>query len=154
MFKLDKSQQGETIVEVLIAIAIVSSVLAIAYSTMARNLSTMRDNQERTEAAKIAQGQIEALKQAWGTVDGQADIISERSSGAPFCVSTGEGHSTGSSTVTSDITTDTFPYQAPCSSGFYNMGIRYNSGVYIVTVRWDRINGGNRNEIAMAYRVE
>lgn len=58
----NRQQAGDTIVEVLIAIAVVSSVLAIAYSTMNRNLQIMRNNQERTQAVRVAQDQIETLK--------------------------------------------------------------------------------------------
>src|SRR5690606_39104613 len=79
-----RREAGDTIVEVLIAIAVVSSVLAITYSIMNRNLLTMRDNQERTEAMKLAQGQIEALRAKWGTNEGQAAVTDKAGNG--FCV--------------------------------------------------------------------
>ena len=64
MIKLsfNSSQRGDTIVEVLIAMAVASSVLGITYATMNRNLLITRGAQERTEAAKLAQGQLEILK--------------------------------------------------------------------------------------------
>ena len=152
MFKSLQQQKGDTIVEVLIAVAVVTSVLAIAYATMNQNLRTMRDNQERTEAAKLAQGQVEALKAAWATSTGRTAITTARS--GPFCMNGSTAPSTGAGTVTTDFMTDNLNgYNVLCTSSFYRLGIRYSAGTYTVTTRWHQL-GGERGEVVLAYRLE
>jgi type II secretory pathway pseudopilin PulG len=57
-----KTSRGDTIVEVLVAILIVSLVLAGAYVTAAHALTATRQAQERSEALKLIEGQAEALR--------------------------------------------------------------------------------------------
>lgn len=152
-----RREAGDTIVEVLIAIAVISSVLAITYSIMNRNLRTMRDNQERTEAAKLAQGQLELLRAWWASESGKDEL--QRLSGA-FCLDSnleiGETPPLlGSGAPTSNPEDDDYAdYPAACVSGFYHTGIRRQSGnTYQVTVRWDSL-GGSRSQIIYAYILE
>lgn len=53
---------GDTIVEVLIAITIISSVLGVAYATMNRASQNARQAQERGVATKLLESQAESLK--------------------------------------------------------------------------------------------
>ena len=57
-------QRGDTLIEVMIALAIVATVISISYATASRALRTGQAAQERTEALKLAEGQIETLKSA------------------------------------------------------------------------------------------
>lgn len=54
-------QRGDTIVEVLIAIVIVSMVLVAAYVTTTHSVNGMQDTQEHSEALQLAQAQLEYL---------------------------------------------------------------------------------------------
>jgi len=56
------SSSGDTIVEVLIAIAIVSFVLVAAYVTVNKNTLITRDTQERAQALQLATTQLEFLR--------------------------------------------------------------------------------------------
>jgi type II secretory pathway pseudopilin PulG len=56
------NQQGDTIVEVLIAIMVVSLVLVTAYAATTRNVSIMQDTEEHSEALQLAQTQLEFLR--------------------------------------------------------------------------------------------
>jgi len=58
------NQQGDTIVEVLIAIAIVGSVLVGAFQITNRNTQQMQQAQEYGQASKLVQSQIEYLRNA------------------------------------------------------------------------------------------
>jgi type II secretory pathway pseudopilin PulG len=60
MKKLNKS--GDTIVEVLIALAILGLVIGAAYATASRSLKRAQQAQERTQATKLAEGQIDSIK--------------------------------------------------------------------------------------------
>jgi|KBSSwiStaDraftv2_1062776.scaffolds.fasta_scaffold266137_2 prepilin-type N-terminal cleavage/methylation domain-containing protein len=75
-------QRGDTLVEVLIAIAVVTLVLGGAYVTTNRSLLATRSAQERGNALKNAESQIEQLK---GLVASSSDTVFAAS--VPFCIS-------------------------------------------------------------------
>ena len=56
------NQRGDTIVEVLIALAIISSVLAGAFFVTNRSTQNVRDTEEHTQALQLLQGQIERVR--------------------------------------------------------------------------------------------
>lgn len=56
------NQCGDTIVEVFIALTIISSVLAGAFGITRNSTIAERQSQERSEALQVLQGQIEALR--------------------------------------------------------------------------------------------
>ncbi len=63
MFNIKKLKQtGDTIVEVLICLAIVSGGLTISYGTARRSLYQIRDAQERGEMLSLGQTELELLK--------------------------------------------------------------------------------------------
>lgn len=55
------NQVGDTMVEVLISMAIVSMILGGAYVTSNKSLLTVRDAQEHVDALKLASSQVESL---------------------------------------------------------------------------------------------
>lgn len=56
------NQAGDTIVEVLIAIAVISSVLGTAYAVVNSATKTSQQSQEHSRALAIAESQIERIK--------------------------------------------------------------------------------------------
>lgn len=58
------NMRGDTIVEVLIAIAVVSLVLAGSYASTRRSANATRTAQEQGEALKFAESQVEQIKAA------------------------------------------------------------------------------------------
>lgn len=146
-------QTGDTIIEVLIAVAVVGSVLGITYSIMNRNILIMRDNQERTEASKIAQAQVEMLKSAWNRT--HPDVFDAQVNGS-FCV-TRDGDINSSftgATHTANLQDDNLDqYPEACRHSYYSAAIKKNSSQgYTATVRWDGVTGV-RNEVVIAYRL-
>jgi prepilin-type N-terminal cleavage/methylation domain-containing protein len=61
-FRGGRSQRGDTLVEVMIAMAIMSLVLAGAYVTSMRNSAAMHSAQEREQGQRLVEGQIEMLR--------------------------------------------------------------------------------------------
>jgi Tfp pilus assembly protein PilV len=55
-------QAGDTIVEVVIAIAVIAVVLIGAFVVTNRSLTAVRDSQEHSEALNLLQGQVEQLR--------------------------------------------------------------------------------------------
>jgi len=155
MLKFKKqSQRGDTIVEVLIAIAVASSVLAVTYGAMNRNLLITRDSQERTEATKIAQGQIELFKL-------YRDQDETKAYTGNFCLDSTTtnpivGFTGGSPTAT--LPDDFTHYPAACVdtvTGFYHYGIVADvatPGSFKFYVRWDRVDGIGQDQVLMVYR--
>jgi len=150
MFKRDRAQSGDTIVEVLIAIAVVTSVLGVVYATMNRNLNIMRDNQERTEASKTAQAQLEALKGLYSA--NPTAITGQNSNG--FCINAATVV-TIASKPQGTLAADDLNYST-CTSSFYRYVLRrdaLNDKLYTATVRWESFGSG-RSEVVMVYRIQ
>lgn len=156
MIKLSISTRGDTIVEVLIAVAVVSSVLAITYATMNRNIIVGRRNQEQSEASKWGQAQVEALKNL-ASVD--QNSIDTRGA-APFCIDNGTlVPLNGGVPNAGGLNNEDFSvYDARCNKGgsgndMYHIGIKHDlsDNIYRIYVRWDRLGGG-RQEVITVYR--
>jgi len=84
--KLHSHQAGDTIIEVLLALAVTVTVLTGAYVVANRALKIGRLAQERTEATKIAQGQIEAIASLARAGKLEAATIPLEGSGLPQCL--------------------------------------------------------------------
>jgi len=61
MVRFNENQAGDTIVEVLLAIAILAAILVGAFVTANHSLIAERDAEEHSQALTIAQGQVEDL---------------------------------------------------------------------------------------------
>lgn len=160
------NSKGDTIVEVLIAVAIVSSVLGITYSIMNRNLLSMRDNQERTEASKIAQNQIELLRSAWSRYPGisvggvqvyDSDNLLNVSSNPNFCLvpDTDPTNVLGVDPIANLVNGSDITYGTECTvNSIYQISNHYDSNLnnYLISVRWDGLNNV-RNEVVMGYKL-
>ena len=149
------NNNGDTIVEVLIAMAVAASVLAIAYATTNRNLLITRSSQERAEATRIAQGQIESLRSVYDT----APATLPAAAGAPFCLDGTTVRSTGfAGTVPNAVlmSEDMTGYPTECQKDFYRIVITRDTagkGAFHFYVRWDAIKNGTRDQIIMVYKV-
>lgn len=145
---------GDTIVEVLIAVAVIGSVLGITYGTMNRNMMILRDNQERTEAVKLAQGQVESLKAGWKNITTQNAIIAKGDDGYCMASLNPVDITGGSPTPSSPDNLSNYP--ADCTQDFYHYGIKRLSPTdeftYRVYVRYDNING-TQSEVMLVYKV-
>lgn len=127
-------QAGDTIVEVLIAIAVVSAVLAGAFTSVRQSTQTTRSAQEQSEALKLAEAQLEQIKAA--VTEGTPDVISIGS----FCI---------------DGTTITGSCADTGSGGLYDVIVVHQSGTanFLATVTWDGL-GGDRSVVELGYRAE
>lgn len=126
------NQNGDTIVEVLIAIVIISSVLMGAFAISNLSLRQIRMAQERSEAQKIAEQSVENLDRM---VKLNSSTLPNYASNHAFCQNAD-------------------PYNSiDCASGTDN---RYRTSItrlpdtppsygFAVSVSWDGLNGQNQN---------
>lgn len=161
--------RGDTIVEVLISIAIISVVITGAYSIANRSLHQGISASEHTEALNLATGQLEALKfreQKSTTADFNSNFANFSAGGYPnFCLSTaaaGPSDTTNwppltNGTNPSSLTLIGVPggnYNTKCVSPaapaapkyFININVSQPGGtgqpLYHITVQWNAIGGG------------
>ena len=131
------NQAGDTIVEVLITIMVISTVLVGAYITTNKNIASTQDAQERTQALKLVETQIENLR-----------------SKTTGLVSGGCFDSTGRPQDGSGSSCAVLP-NGPGTQPVYTMGITPDpsgDGVFIVTGKWDSLTGSGTNNVTMYYR--
>jgi prepilin-type N-terminal cleavage/methylation domain-containing protein len=144
--QLRTRQRGDTLVEVLICILIVSIVLMGAYVTTQRASRGIRSSQEHAEALKLAQSQLEQLR-----ADAESEDPDVFTSGQPFCMANGEPQGSTTPQCTQDATGNQAVTQPE-----YRMSIaRANNGdasLFTVRAEWDDINGSQARE-TIYYRL-
>jgi type II secretory pathway pseudopilin PulG len=160
-----RNSRGDTIVEVVISIALIGTVLAGAYATANNSLITIRDAQEHEEATTLAESQLEVLGTLPTTYLSEVEALPVPT----FCLYTPETFPTsGSIPADSPVTgvnygTYCTAQGAQASDRLYTISIvqvtAVNAGVsppiYIPTFRinvtWNRLGGGNDN-VEMYYQ--
>ncbi len=142
-------QKGDTIVEVLLAIAVISSVLGGAYVSASQSLNATRRSQERAEALQLAQGQMERVK------------ASSKNSTSPI-------YTTASFCIDTANTFLPIPPNPVCQDS--SLGTPYNISVeatndlnacpvggprcvFTVLATWDRAGGGPAEQMKIIYRL-
>ena len=144
-------ERGDTLVEVLIAIAIVSLILGGAYATTNRSLQATRAAQERSVALKFAEGQIEQIK-GIVTDPGRSSTIMGGTAPTQFCLSS-------AGAVLSDN-----PTNAACnfnatggapSAGqvSFHIHVVRATNTFTLTETWTNVSGRNTERLQLIYRV-
>lgn len=147
MIKHNRQQNGDTIVEVLIALIIISAVLVGAYLSARSSLTNTYRSQERSEALKQAESQLEQLK---ANTDKAAGAGTEF-----FCLNgddivTFDGGSPAASAAEDNF--DNYPVNCKTTGEVpYHFSVKQTDGVYVLLVRWDRAGGGGREEVKIIY---
>ena len=130
------NRRGDTIVEVLIAIAIVSLVLTVAYVITNKNTVAIQGNQERIQAQHLVEAQIESLR-AQGSLTTSGDCFNATGSevGGPACTGLTQ----------------------PGSGASYSTSISGpNGNIYTILVKWSSLGGTATNDssVTMYYRLQ
>ncbi len=82
VISMKRLQRGDTIIEVMLAMAIIGAVLGAAFGIANRNMQIAQTSKERTEALKLAESQIELLKAGY---EADSSIVSSAFSQG-FCM--------------------------------------------------------------------
>ncbi len=143
------SQKGDTIVEVLIAIAVLAFALGMGYATANRSNVAIQSNKERYQAQLVVNKQVEYLRAGFNTSITKANfgvnaIECVTYNGTVYSVSNGAACDDNSTGVTYRINTD----PVECSS---DNGVPISKFcTYKITVDWDSLKGG-RETVATWY---
>jgi Tfp pilus assembly protein PilE len=140
---------GDTIVEVMIVLAVLGLAISIAYATANRSLLNARQAQESAEASSLAQDQVEQLR-AYSVGD-KLDIFNA----FPFCIQSGASPQI--------VNIDTAPDGCGgANSGLNGFDARYavkitqstdNTDTFTVSVKWADILGDGNDSATLIYRV-
>jgi type II secretory pathway pseudopilin PulG len=139
------TSRGDTIIEVLLSIAIVSAALGGAYVSSNRSLANARQSQERSEALVVGQQQLEALKVL--TSDSSSGVYTPPNN---FCII---------------ISPTPHKQLLPSPNCAFGTGQRYQAAIqyvrvigppeernFTISITWERFGGGN-DAIQLNYRV-
>ena len=153
-------QAGDTIVEVVIAIAVIATVLTGAFVVSSHSLTAVRDSQEHSEALELLQGQVEDLRNAAAQTGKLTTYVT---SGSRFCFNNLNVISSPSSSG-SPCTQDSAQKSGQLDSR-YALAIQtcsspqcpspgFNSPTtnFILTATWPALNDGT-DQVQLTYRV-
>lgn len=163
MWKIARNQQrtmsrqrGDTLVEVLVAIVVVSTVIGGAYVVSNNSLQSTRATQERSNALKLAQSQLEQLKSLVNTSSAQ---IFGGSVPTSFCLYSNSG--------TTQVESTTVPAQdqycvvdtsgtyvtSSATQPQYTFVIQRTGNNFQLTESWVDISGHLTDSLKLDYRI-
>jgi competence protein ComGC len=173
MWQSDK--RGDTIVEVLLSIAIMAQVFIITYSLVNHTLAEGITASEHTQAIKLAESQIESLKFRQSLSSNSVWNTNFAQRGINFCLDDQATdptnvnwlpitQNTANTPTQLVISANTNNYKLGCVSPqsatnakfFVNISTStsaLNGITYLITVRWEHIGGGTQNLTQVYYRL-
>ncbi len=164
--KIFKNQRGDTIMEVMISVAILSLILGASFALANRNSQANRQAEERSEAYKGTESQMELLKSFLGA----SSTASLPAEGSKFCMKD-DGSGTVSVTgLTEPVDPEQFqtkiesaPELSACKKGeFYYSYIQrgdtagtdgLSKDTFRVHTRWYNASGTGIDESTMVHRI-
>jgi type II secretory pathway pseudopilin PulG len=144
------SQAGDTIIEVLICIGVVSLILGGAFVTTRNSQIGVRDSQEHAEALKLVESQIEQLR---ADAAGDGKIIAF---GTPFCMYNQEPVDAATAPTSADCVQNNADQPTTNQPAYHLTVDRANSnGGYLFTVQawWFSVTGNGKAQESMVYRL-
>ncbi len=137
-------QRGDTIVEVLVAITVVSMVLGGAYVTTNKSLLATRGAQERSNALKLTESQLEQLKAL--AASGSTAVLN---ASAPFCI---YNQTNVVAATDPHCTQDTAGNQTTQEPKF-SISTTRNGNTFDVQTTWADVSGDQTDRLNLIYRV-
>ena len=142
-------QRGDTIVEVMICIAIIALTLSISFAMASRSYRYGLAAGERQAANDLAQGQIEFLRNALiannqGTDSNNLYTQYSTPPFNPFCIDA----RTGSPTLGQALSTSS----DACTFQLYKTTISLTGKVYTVNTQWTSSTSSANNSLTLYYK--
>lgn len=160
--------RGDTIVEVLVVLAVLGLAIAIAYSTANRSLLNARQAQENSVGTRIAQAQLENVV-SMGCASGNPNCPDPTNPASPnYLLFQPGSHCIDTTTDPYTIRTNTSPnvfspagYNPACITGSvpYYASITYRDTLaqphtFVIVVTWADVLGQGNDTVTMNYRLE
>lgn len=154
------NNRGDTIIEVMIVLAVLGLAISISYATANRSLLNTRQAQENSEASKMLQSQIEGIRilGANGPNDPPDPLVNPFKRTGAFCIKGG---------TVPELVGAADPF---CNNNndYYNLKVYYcpvngglpecagadmqEPGTFLITARWDNVRGAGTDSINFVYR--
>jgi prepilin-type N-terminal cleavage/methylation domain-containing protein len=145
--RLHLSERGDTIVEVLIAIAVISLILGGAFVMTNRSLQGTRDAQERVNATKLVEGQIEQIKELAG--GSESDTLFGTTVPASFCIDA-DGAVVNAASSGCRVNASG---GAPTTEPIFGLVVTRAGNTFTVRTEWTSVRGDTQNNVEMKYRA-
>ena len=133
---LKLKQRGDTIIEVMVVLAVLGFAISISYATANRSLLATRAAQESSEATALLKSQIELLR--YLAPNGTAVANENIFQAGPFCIQ-------------ANVVSTT------CKFGLddrYNVAItRVADNTFTLKADWENVQGQGRDSATLVYRV-
>lgn len=149
-----KNSRGDTIIEVMIVLAVLGFAISIAYATANRSLLNARQAQENSEASRYVQSQIEGLI----SLAPSGTTIYSQTSG--FCIPDAKSPTIKIAAPLSPCTFGTIPYTVliyNCDRSGSSLcsapNVASNSDSFVVQASWDDVIGQGTDYVTQVYRV-
>lgn len=144
-------ERGDTIVEVLIAMLVVSAILAGAFVTVNQSLLDERSAQEHGEALQLLQGQLESMRTVdKTTLHSQAGTFCISSAGAnPVPVPAGNANCSVNSTGQPTSTQPIYHLSITRTGSDSNDQTDY----YLLNATWPSVVSGGNDEAVLEYKI-
>lgn len=156
--KLRHNHKGDTIMEVLISVAVLSLALVSSYVLASKSSVASIKAREHDEGVKVSETQFERLKSYASNPGYELPPPDSNICMNPNATSY---QTLGGFSITGNINpADYAPGGSSCiqtQTGTYYTAIKRGSGVtantFTVTTRWDRANGGGIEQNQLVYRI-
>lgn len=142
------NSRGDTIVEVLIVLAVLSLAFAISYATANRGLSQSRNAEEHSQALGVMNSQVELVRTA---VSKRVQAVVSPT--GAFCIA-GSDVTNPANIVPLTDPNNLSTYPAGCKQNdLYYQSVQKSDGNYVFTTTWDGVGSLGVQKEQVTYRI-
>ena len=144
---LHRDEHGDTIVEVMIVLAILGLAIGISFATANRSLNATTQAQQASQATTVLQAQIEDLRSLAGYTGN--DATENIYTTSPYCLVANDG-----SVVVTPV--PAAPAANPCANlqNIYTVSISYDgSSTFTASATWNDLGGPDLDHAVLYYRI-
>jgi type II secretory pathway pseudopilin PulG len=148
--------RGDTIVEVMIVLAVLGLAISISYATANKSLQAVRSAQESAKAHQLLQSQTELLRAL--SVTGNTNPAKNVFIPGPFCVDVRDPINVPPTVKLITITNNTKDASDPCYyDELYSINVTYvdtvnNPSTFYLKAVWPDVNGKDTDGASLTYR--
>lgn len=155
------NSSGDTIIEVMVVLAILGLAFSISYATATHGLAQARNAEEHSEALGLLDSQVELVRSYFST---QPDT-SALTGGTDFCMTnpasptvTPLNHNVPQNPASDVLDPPTGNYPAACINSFYHESIDYNTSdatnpFFDFRIRWEGLGTLGSQQEELTYKI-